>query len=175
MKSFLHFNFSLSPTISLELLRLQRLSIFDSCAPRTRSLTYRPTRQLELFHYFLSTFGLCHFCSTCHILHVQKCRKIQGLGCVNRAYARARVTQPSPRIFLHICTGRIVLSKSPFQIQSDDEDMDEFEYEDFPEMPEFLRRASSPYSASQQQQHDDGHGYKPLGRKRYRESVCLLT
>ena len=30
--------------------------------------------------------------------------KIRGLGCVNRVRARARVTQPSPRIFLHICT-----------------------------------------------------------------------
>ena len=35
---------------------------------------------------------------------VQKCRKICGLGCVNRACARARVAQPNPRIFLHICT-----------------------------------------------------------------------
>ena len=29
--------------------------------------------------------------------------KIRGLGCVNRACARARFTQPSPHIFLHIC------------------------------------------------------------------------
>ena len=36
-----------------------------------------------------------------HLL--QECRKIRGLGCVNRARARGRVTQPSPRIFLHIC------------------------------------------------------------------------
>ena len=35
---------------------------------------------------------------------VQKCRKIRGLGCVNQASNRARVTQPSPCIFLHICT-----------------------------------------------------------------------
>ena len=35
---------------------------------------------------------------------VQKCRKICGLGCVNRACARARVMQPIPPIFLHICT-----------------------------------------------------------------------
>ena len=35
---------------------------------------------------------------------VQKCRKICGLGWVNRARARVRVTQPSPHIFLHICT-----------------------------------------------------------------------
>ena len=35
---------------------------------------------------------------------VQKCRKIHGLGCLNRACARARVTQPSPHIFLHICS-----------------------------------------------------------------------
>ena len=34
---------------------------------------------------------------------VQKCRKIYGLGCENRAHARARVTQPSPHIFLHVC------------------------------------------------------------------------
>ena len=35
--------------------------------------------------------------------NVQKCRKIHGLGCVNLACARARVTQPSPHIFLHTC------------------------------------------------------------------------
>ena len=33
---------------------------------------------------------------------IQKCRKICGLGCVNRARARARVTQPSPCIFFCI-------------------------------------------------------------------------
>ena len=37
-------------------------------------------------------------------LSIQKCRKIRGLGCVNQACTRARVTQPSPPIFLHICT-----------------------------------------------------------------------
>ena len=37
-------------------------------------------------------------------LYQQKCRQICGLGCVNRVQARARVTQPSPHIFLHICT-----------------------------------------------------------------------
>ena len=26
------------------------------------------------------------------------------LGCVNHAQTHARVTQPSPRIFLHVCT-----------------------------------------------------------------------
>jgi len=45
--------------------------------------------------------------------------------------------------------------------KSVDEDVEEFEYEDFPEMPEFLRRASI-----QQQQQHDGRSYKPLGRKR---------
>ena len=34
---------------------------------------------------------------------VQKCRKMCGLGCVNHVRAREPVTQPSPRIFLHIC------------------------------------------------------------------------
>ena len=34
---------------------------------------------------------------------LQKCRKIRGLGCVNQACTSARVTQPSPHIFLHIC------------------------------------------------------------------------
>ena len=34
---------------------------------------------------------------------IQKCRKICGIGCVNQACTRARVTQPSPHIFLHIC------------------------------------------------------------------------
>ena len=34
---------------------------------------------------------------------MQKCRKIRGLGCVNQACTRARVMQPSPHIFLHIC------------------------------------------------------------------------
>ena len=35
---------------------------------------------------------------------VQKCRKIRGLGCMNQARTRARVTQPSSHIFVHICT-----------------------------------------------------------------------
>ena len=39
---------------------------------------------------------------------VQKYRKRHGLGCVNRARARVRVTQPSPRIFLHIRTAQSV-------------------------------------------------------------------
>ena len=34
---------------------------------------------------------------------VQRCRKIRGLGCVNQAGTRSRVTQPSRHIFLHIC------------------------------------------------------------------------
>ena len=38
----------------------------------------------------------------CHV-SVQMCRKIRGLGCVNQARTRVRVTQPSPYIFLHIC------------------------------------------------------------------------
>ena len=36
--------------------------------------------------------------------NIQKCRKIRGLGCVNQACTRARVKQPSPHIFLHICS-----------------------------------------------------------------------
>ena len=36
--------------------------------------------------------------------YVQKCRKIRQLGCVNQACTRSRVTQPSPHVFLHICT-----------------------------------------------------------------------
>ena len=37
---------------------------------------------------------------------IQKFRKIRvrGQGCVNQARTRARVTQPSPHIFLHICS-----------------------------------------------------------------------
>ena len=35
---------------------------------------------------------------------IQKCRKIHGLVSVNQTCTRARVTQPSPHIFLHICT-----------------------------------------------------------------------
>ena len=34
---------------------------------------------------------------------LQKCWKVRGLGCVNQACTRARVTQPSPYIFLPIC------------------------------------------------------------------------
>ena len=34
---------------------------------------------------------------------VQICRKICGLGCVNRARVRVQVTQPSPCIYLPIC------------------------------------------------------------------------
>ena len=40
---------------------------------------------------------------------VQKCRKMRGLGCVNQARSRERVTQPSPRIFLHICSVKFFL------------------------------------------------------------------
>ena len=36
--------------------------------------------------------------------YVQKCRKIRVLGCVSQACTRARVAQPSPHIFLHICS-----------------------------------------------------------------------
>ena len=56
------------------------------------------------------------------------------------------------------------------QVQSDDEDVGEFEYEDFPTMPEFLRQ-TSPYSATSQRY--EGRSYKPLGRKRYRESILM--
>ena len=35
---------------------------------------------------------------------IQKGRKICGLGCVNQACTRARVTQPGPHIFLYICS-----------------------------------------------------------------------
>ena len=38
------------------------------------------------------------------LCYLQTCRKICGLGCVNRARVRARVTQPRTSIFLHICT-----------------------------------------------------------------------
>ena len=48
------------------------------------------------------------FCADATNTHVQKCRKIRGLGCVNKACTRARVTQPSPHIFLHICTCRVL-------------------------------------------------------------------
>ena len=43
--------------------------------------------------------------------NVQKCRKIRGLGCVNQACTRARVTQPSQHIFLHICMYWLSFSK----------------------------------------------------------------
>ena len=36
---------------------------------------------------------------------VQKCRKIHGLDCENRAHGRARVTQPSPHIFMYVGSG----------------------------------------------------------------------
>ena len=38
------------------------------------------------------------------LAHVQICRKICGLGCVNRTHALVQNTEPSPHIFLHICT-----------------------------------------------------------------------
>jgi len=50
------------------------------------------------------------------------------------------------------------------KVQRGDEDVGEFEYEDFPTMPEFLRQ-TSPYSATSHQY--EGRSYKPLGRKRY--------
>ena len=56
------------------------------------------------------------------------------------------------------------------QVQSEDEDVGEFEYEDFPTMPEFLRQ-TSPYSETSHQY--EGRSYKPLGRKRYRESILI--
>ena len=37
--------------------------------------------------------------------YIQICRKICGLGCVTRALVRPWFTQPSPRIFLHFCSG----------------------------------------------------------------------
>ena len=40
---------------------------------------------------------------------IHKCRKIHGLCCVNPACTRARDTQPSPCIFLHICRGSYLL------------------------------------------------------------------
>ena len=36
--------------------------------------------------------------------HIQKCRQIRRLGCVNQALTRVQVTQPSPDMFLYICT-----------------------------------------------------------------------
>ena len=68
-----------------------------------------------------------------------------------------------PMVFCPIHTEKPFSANPSIQIQSDDEDIEEFEYEDFPEMPEFLRRASS-------QQHE---GYKPLGRKRVCESFLI--
>ena len=38
-----------------------------------------------------------------HMYILHEYRKICGVGCVKCVRARARVTQPSPRIFLHIC------------------------------------------------------------------------
>ena len=35
--------------------------------------------------------------------YVQICKKIRGPGCVIRALGCARVTHPSPHIFLHFC------------------------------------------------------------------------
>ena len=35
--------------------------------------------------------------------YLQMCGKIRGLGCVTRALAHARFTQPRPHIFLHFC------------------------------------------------------------------------
>ena len=40
----------------------------------------------------------------------QKCRKICGLGCVTHAHARAQVMQPSPHVFLHICSFILTLT-----------------------------------------------------------------
>ena len=49
--------------------------------------------------------------------------------------------------------------------------MEELEYEDFPDMPEFLRRVTA--LSSRQQQHGSSGAFKPLGRKRYREFVPI--
>ena len=38
------------------------------------------------------------------LYHLQTWRKCRGLGCVITALARARVTQPSPRHFFHVCS-----------------------------------------------------------------------
>ena len=80
-------------------------------------------------------------------------------------------------LFYHFCATRAAMNarrlsqqKLNEQVQSDDEDVGEFEYEDFPTMPEFLRQ-TSPYSATSQRY--EGRSYKPLGRKRYRESILM--
>ena len=52
-------------------------------------------------------------------------------------------------------------------LEARSESVEEFEYEDFPEMPEFLVRASN------QLQQQDSRGYKPLGRKRVCESFLI--
>ena len=50
-------------------------------------------------------------------MHVQKCRKIRGLGCMNQACTRARVTQPSPHIFLPICIWLVLSSPNQHEAQ----------------------------------------------------------
>ena len=59
--------------------------VFKRCALGGASIIRRPEDFVFLTHY------------------LQKCRKIRGLGCMNQGCTRARVTQPSPHIFLHIC------------------------------------------------------------------------
>ena len=51
--------------------------------------------------------------------YVKKCRKIHRLGCVNQGRTRARVTQPSPRIFLHICRYQLIHLKPDERMISD--------------------------------------------------------
>ena len=63
-----------------------------------------PPRNLpRVGEYHRYSMGRCTRYSP-FVSFVQICRKISGLCCVNQARTRARVTQPSPHIFLHICT-----------------------------------------------------------------------
>ena len=67
--------------------------LFEDFMPDASELFARPAHQQELKK--ASPLSLEH--------NIQKWRKICGLGCVNHACTMARVTQPGPHIFLHIC------------------------------------------------------------------------
>ena len=68
-------------------------------SPRTSS-THSRAGTDRVVVFVPASFIIC-----VHIVSpIQKCRKIRGLGCVNQACTRARFTQPSPHILLHICT-----------------------------------------------------------------------
>ena len=67
-----------------------------------------PLRKGEELGHFLRENWKLRLWSTFSAVQIQKCRKICGLGCVNRARIRARVTQPSPCISLHICRRDVI-------------------------------------------------------------------